>query len=168
MSIPGYTGGQALSALAHAGGTSGFRNAGLGRRLKLAQREDALKRGIRLMEWTFDPLEIKNAFFNIEKPGAILTAIRRIFMVYPRLGSAGWPSYGPAACGVVAGQRTGGRGGCGKTSTAAATLNRAVGALSCPGDAVEGIRRGQRAEAMALQSSEPGRFARRPFRAGWQ
>ena len=48
-----------------------FRNAGMGRRLKLAQREDALKRGIRLMEWTFDPLEIKNAFFNIEKLGAI-------------------------------------------------------------------------------------------------
>ncbi|MFL6428739.1 MAG: GNAT family N-acetyltransferase [Acidobacteriaceae bacterium] len=50
---------------------SRFRNAGLGRRLKLAQREDALKRGIRLMEWTFDPLEIKNSFFNIEKLGAI-------------------------------------------------------------------------------------------------
>ena len=48
-----------------------FRNTGLGRRLKLAQREDALKRGIRLMEWTFDPLEIKNSFFNIEKLGAI-------------------------------------------------------------------------------------------------
>jgi predicted GNAT superfamily acetyltransferase len=48
-----------------------FRNAGVGRRLKLAQREDALKRGIRRMEWTFDPLEIKNAFFNIEKLGAI-------------------------------------------------------------------------------------------------
>lgn len=48
-----------------------FRNSGIGRKLKLAQREDALKRGIRLMEWTFDPLEIKNAFFNIEKLGAI-------------------------------------------------------------------------------------------------
>jgi predicted GNAT superfamily acetyltransferase len=48
-----------------------YRNAGVGRRLKLAQREDALKRGIRLMEWTFDPLEIKNSFFNIEKLGAV-------------------------------------------------------------------------------------------------
>lgn len=48
-----------------------FRNSGIGRRLKLAQREDALRRSIRLMEWTFDPLEIKNAFFNIEKLGAI-------------------------------------------------------------------------------------------------
>lgn len=48
-----------------------YRNAGLGRRLKLFQREEALSRGIELMEWTFDPLEIKNAYLNIEKLGAI-------------------------------------------------------------------------------------------------
>jgi len=47
------------------------RNGGLGRRLKLMQREDALARGIELIEWTFDPLEIKNAYLNIEKLGAI-------------------------------------------------------------------------------------------------
>jgi len=48
-----------------------FRNAGLGRRVKLFQREDALARGVDLIEWTFDPLEIKNAYLNIEKLGAI-------------------------------------------------------------------------------------------------
>jgi predicted GNAT superfamily acetyltransferase len=48
-----------------------YRNAGLGRRLKLFQREDALSRGVELIEWTFDPLEIKNAFLNLEKLGAI-------------------------------------------------------------------------------------------------
>ncbi len=48
-----------------------YRNSGLGRRLKLFQREDALARGFELMEWTFDPLEIKNAYLNIEKLGAI-------------------------------------------------------------------------------------------------
>jgi predicted GNAT superfamily acetyltransferase len=47
------------------------RNGGLGRRLKLLQREDALARGIDLIEWTFDPLEIKNAYLNLEKLGAI-------------------------------------------------------------------------------------------------
>jgi len=47
------------------------RNGGLGRRLKLLQREDALARGIELIEWTFDPLEIKNAYLNIERLGAI-------------------------------------------------------------------------------------------------
>lgn len=48
-----------------------YRNSGLGRRMKLAQREDALARGIELIEWTFDPLEIKNAYLNLEKLGAI-------------------------------------------------------------------------------------------------
>jgi predicted GNAT superfamily acetyltransferase len=48
-----------------------YRNAGLGRRIKLFQRDDALARGFELMEWTFDPLEIKNAYLNIEKLGAI-------------------------------------------------------------------------------------------------
>jgi predicted GNAT superfamily acetyltransferase len=47
------------------------RNSGLGRRLKLMQRDDALARGIELIEWTFDPLEIKNAYLNIEKLGAV-------------------------------------------------------------------------------------------------
>ena len=49
-----------------------YRDAGLGRQLKLHQREDGLARGIDLVEWTFDPLEIKNAFFNIERLGAIV------------------------------------------------------------------------------------------------
>lgn len=49
----------------------GYRNAGVGLQMKFYQREDALARGIELMEWTFDPLEIKNAYLNIEKLGAI-------------------------------------------------------------------------------------------------
>jgi len=47
------------------------RNAGLGRNLKLAQRLRAISAGYDLMEWTFDPLEIKNAYLNIAKLGAI-------------------------------------------------------------------------------------------------
>jgi len=49
-----------------------YRNSGIGRKLKLAQREDALERGISKMEWTFDPLEIKNAYLNIVRLGAIV------------------------------------------------------------------------------------------------
>jgi len=49
-----------------------YRDAGLGRKLKLAQRDDAIRQGLDLIEWTFDPLEIKNAFFNIERLGAIV------------------------------------------------------------------------------------------------
>src|ERR1700689_5742216 len=48
-----------------------YQNLGVGRRLKFFQRQDALKRDIRLIEWTFDPLELKNAHFNFVRLGAI-------------------------------------------------------------------------------------------------
>lgn len=56
-----------------------YRNYGIGRRLKLAQRDDAIARGIELMEWTFDPLEIKNAHLNIVRLGAICRRYARNF-----------------------------------------------------------------------------------------
>ena len=46
-------------------------NRGLGRELKLAQRRAALKAGIDLIEWTFDPLQARNAYFNVVRLGAI-------------------------------------------------------------------------------------------------
>ncbi len=49
-----------------------YRDAGLGKALKLRQRENAIERGIELIQWTFDPLEARNAFFNIERLGAIV------------------------------------------------------------------------------------------------
>lgn len=49
-----------------------YRNLKIGRMLKLKQREMALAAGIRLIEWTFDPLEIRNAWFNIERLGAVV------------------------------------------------------------------------------------------------
>ena len=52
------------------------RNRGLGAQLKWEQRREALSRGIRHMEWTFDPLEIKNAFLNIHRLGAIVCEYR--------------------------------------------------------------------------------------------
>lgn len=48
-----------------------YRDRGVGRMLKLFQRDDALGRGIRLIEWTFDPLEVRNAHFNLNRLGAI-------------------------------------------------------------------------------------------------
>jgi predicted GNAT superfamily acetyltransferase len=55
------------------------RNRGLGAQLKWEQRHEALSRGIRHMEWTFDPLEIKNAFINIHRLGAISREYRTNF-----------------------------------------------------------------------------------------
>jgi predicted GNAT superfamily acetyltransferase len=54
-----------------AGVRSEYRDRGVGRKLKLFQREEALGRGIRLIEWTFDPLELRNAHFNLNRLGAI-------------------------------------------------------------------------------------------------
>jgi len=46
--------------------------------LKLAHRDDALSRGIELIEWTYDPLEIKNSYLNITRLGASAAATQRL------------------------------------------------------------------------------------------
>jgi predicted GNAT superfamily acetyltransferase len=46
-------------------------NRGLGRALKMAQRRAALRAGVDLIEWSFDPLQAKNAYLNIVRLGAI-------------------------------------------------------------------------------------------------
>jgi predicted GNAT superfamily acetyltransferase len=56
---------------------SQYRDRGIGSDLKLAQRDEARARGVRLIEWTFDPLESKNAHFNINKLGVI---VRRYYV----------------------------------------------------------------------------------------
>ena len=71
LAIPGHRNGHAYLHSHMLAVRQQYRNAGLGRRLKFFQREDALGRGFELIEWTFDPLEIKNAYLNIEKLGAI-------------------------------------------------------------------------------------------------
>ena len=52
--------------------TATHRNSGLATKLKLAQKEQALKQNIHLIEWTFDPLVSRNAYLNIEKLGVIV------------------------------------------------------------------------------------------------
>jgi predicted GNAT superfamily acetyltransferase len=48
-----------------------YQSTGVGQRLKMAQREFALRIGVRLITWTYDPLESRNAYFNIVKLGVI-------------------------------------------------------------------------------------------------
>jgi predicted GNAT superfamily acetyltransferase len=71
LSLPGSRGGHGYLHSQMLAVRSEYRNAGLGRQIKLLQREDALARGFELVEWTFDPLEIKNAHLNIERLGAV-------------------------------------------------------------------------------------------------
>ena len=63
-----------------------YSNRGIGRAIKLAQREAAQARGIELIEWTFDPLQVKNAFFNIERLGAFVR--RCYYNLYGRTSNA--------------------------------------------------------------------------------
>lgn len=73
LAIPGIKAGGGSYLHSHMLGVAKeYRDAGVGRLLKLEQRREALSRGIELMEWTFDPLEIKNAYFNMERLGAIV------------------------------------------------------------------------------------------------
>ncbi len=91
-----------------------FRDRGVGRKMKLMQREEALGRGIDLIEWTFDPLELKNAYFNIERLGAIVRQYRpnqygtTTSALQGRLPSdrcvAEWWLWSPRVKAIVAGQ----------------------------------------------------------------
>jgi predicted GNAT superfamily acetyltransferase len=89
MSLPGIRNGHAYLHSHHLAVLPGYRNCGVGRRLKLAQRDDAVARGIDLMEWTFDPLEIKNSYLNFAKLGAISRRYKRDFY-----GSSSSPLHG--------------------------------------------------------------------------
>ena len=79
MALPAVRNGHAYLHSHMVGVLPEFRNRGIAYALKLAQREDALARGIELMEWTFDPLEIKNAYINISKLGAIVRRYQHNF-----------------------------------------------------------------------------------------
>ena len=56
MSLPGYRNGRPYLHSHMLAVLPEYRNAGIGRRLKLAQRDEAIARGFDLMEWTFDAL----------------------------------------------------------------------------------------------------------------
>ena len=49
-----------------------IQSAGIGARLKLAQRDRALETGVPFIKWTFDPLQSRNAHLNINKLGGVI------------------------------------------------------------------------------------------------
>jgi chorismate synthase len=70
-----------------------YQSAGIGYRLKLAQRDFVLSQGIDLVTWTYDPLESRNAYLNIHKLGAVSrTYIRDCYGPLTDGLSAGLPS----------------------------------------------------------------------------
>lgn len=49
-----------------------FQSYGIGAKLKWAQRERALADNVKFIKWTFQPVQARNAFFNLEKLGAVI------------------------------------------------------------------------------------------------
>jgi predicted GNAT superfamily acetyltransferase len=72
LGMPGLRDGKGYIHSHMAGVLPAYQNCGIGRKLKLAQRDDALARGIELIEWTFDPLRLRNAYFNLVRLGAVV------------------------------------------------------------------------------------------------
>jgi predicted GNAT superfamily acetyltransferase len=71
LAVAGWREGRPFLHSHHTGVRASHRDRGVGKLLKLFQRQEALGRGIRLIEWTFDPLELRNAHFNLNRLGAI-------------------------------------------------------------------------------------------------
>ena len=79
----------------------GVRQTGLGRQMKLHQREWAAEQGLDTIVWTFDPLVRRNAWFNIGVLGATRRRLpRRLLRADGRLGQRTRPERSPAR-GVV-------------------------------------------------------------------
>lgn len=71
-SIPALKDGRLTQWSHMLGVTRDARDAGLGLKLKLAQRERSLQMGIDLVEWTYDPLQALNAHLNFTKLGVVV------------------------------------------------------------------------------------------------
>ena len=50
-----------------------FQSHGVGAKLKWAQRARSLAENVKFIKWTFQPVMARNAFFNLEKLGAIVS-----------------------------------------------------------------------------------------------
>lgn len=72
LAFPGFHGNMRYLHSHIVGVLPEYQNRGLGRQLKCKQRELALEKGISKIEWTFDPLAMRNAFFNIVRLGAVM------------------------------------------------------------------------------------------------
>ena len=82
---PAYRDGKAYHYSRMLGVLPGKQDAGIGHQLKLKQREYVLEQGLDLVVWTFDPLQSRNAYLNIEKLGCVIREYTE--NLYPTSGS---------------------------------------------------------------------------------
>jgi predicted GNAT superfamily acetyltransferase len=79
LSVPAFLRGEKAFYSHMTAVRAGFQGSGIGARLKWAQRDRALGLGVRCIKWTFEPVKARNAFFNLEKLGAIVTEYEENF-----------------------------------------------------------------------------------------
>lgn len=72
LSVPGFAGDERFFYSHMTAVAAGFQSLGIGAKLKWAQREQALAENIKFIKWTFQPFQARNAFFNLEKLGAVI------------------------------------------------------------------------------------------------
>ncbi len=72
LSVPSFFGNERFFYSHMAAVKEGFQGSGIGAQLKWAQREESLKLGVKYIKWTFQPVQSRNAFFNLEKLGVTI------------------------------------------------------------------------------------------------
>lgn len=120
LSVPAFLRGERAFYSHMTGVRKEYQGLGLGAKLKWAQRERALSEGVRYIKWTFEPIKARNAFFNLEKLGAVICEYQRNFYgtdyaVSPESGKqiglqsdrlfALWHLDGPKVTALAAGER---------------------------------------------------------------
>jgi predicted GNAT superfamily acetyltransferase len=71
LSVPAFLRGERAFYSHMTGVRAEYQSLGIGAKLKWAQRERSLALGVKFIKWTFEPVKARNAFFNLEKLGAI-------------------------------------------------------------------------------------------------
>jgi predicted GNAT superfamily acetyltransferase len=72
LSVPAFFGNERFFYSHMMAVSAEFQSSGIGTQLKWAQREKALSENVKFIKWTFQPVQARNAFFNLEKLGAIV------------------------------------------------------------------------------------------------
>jgi predicted GNAT superfamily acetyltransferase len=79
LSVPAYLRGERAFYSHMTAVRARYQSFGIGARLKWAQRDRSLSEGVKLIKWTFEPVKARNAYFNLEKLGAIVREYQEDF-----------------------------------------------------------------------------------------
>ncbi|MEQ1604914.1 MAG: GNAT family N-acetyltransferase [Pyrinomonadaceae bacterium] len=79
LSVPAFVRGEHAFYSHMTGVRAEYQSHGIGAKLKWAQRSRAVSEGVKYIKWTFEPVKARNAYFNLEKLGAIVAEYEQNF-----------------------------------------------------------------------------------------